>query len=142
VEKARVRRQELLKRDEQLTSAPVQRFVAAMEKPVEFAGSFVSIFSLMRDGRELSSSLEALANADEPPPAFRAVIDPYVQIVNNTDRCRYTGLRLNDIWRYFRLTWSNQYTSTPGRTMPLLVRDRAARFHPVIGIAALGSSIV
>jgi hypothetical protein len=122
VEKARVRRQELLKRDEQLTSAPVQRFVAAMEKPVEFAGSFVSIFS--------------------SPPAFRAVIDPYVQIVNNTDRCRYTGLRLNDIWRYFRLTWSNQYTSTPGRTMPLLVRDRAARFHPVIGIAALGSSIV
>jgi len=142
VEKVRVRRQELLKRDEQLTSASVQRFVADMEEPREFAGSFVSIFSLMRDGRELSSALEVLTSGDEPPSAFRAVIDPYVQIVNNADRCRYTGLRLNDIWRYFRLTWSNQYTSTPGRTMSLLVRDRAARFHPVIGIAALGSSIV
>jgi hypothetical protein len=40
------------------------------------------------------------------------------------------------------LTWSNQYTSTPGRTMMLLVRDRAARDHPIIGIASLGSSIV
>ncbi len=52
-EKARVRRQELLKRDEQLATASVQRFVADMEKPREFAGSFVSVFSLMRDGREI-----------------------------------------------------------------------------------------
>lgn len=143
VEKIRIRRQELLKRDEQLASPSVQRFVAEMETPREFAGSFVSIFSLMRDGRELRLALEALAGGEErPPSAFRAVVDPYIQIVDSFQRCRYTGLRLNDIWRYFRLTWSNQYTSTPGRTMPLLVRDRAARHHPVIGIAALGSSIV
>ncbi len=141
-EKHRVRRQELLKRDEQLAASSVRRFVADMEKPREFAGRFVSIFSLMRDGNELRSALESVGSGDEAAASLRTVIDPYVQIVTNTDRCRQTGLRLGDIWRYFRHTWSNQYTSTPGRTMQLLVRDRVARFHPVIGIAALGSPIV
>jgi hypothetical protein len=142
VEKARVRRQELLKRDEQLAAPSVQRFVADMERPREFQGTFVSIFSLMRDGSELRSSLEDLKAVGEDPSLLRSVIDPYIEVVDTSERCRYTGLRLNDIWRYFRLTWSNQSTSTPGRTMSLLVRDRAAPNHPVIGIAALGSSIV
>ena len=138
-EKARVRRQELLKRDEQLAMPSVRRFVADMERPREFAGRFVSVFSLMRDGRELRAALESAAG---DPAGLRAVIDPYVQVVASTDRCEHTGLRLGDVWRYFRHTWSNQYTSTPGRTMLLLIRDRAASFHPVIGIAALGSPIV
>jgi hypothetical protein len=142
-EKARVQRQELLKRDEQLSSPSVRRFIAEMEKPREFDGSFVSIFNLMRDGRELKASLEAaVSQAEASPSVLRTVIDPYVQIIDNRERCRYTGLRLGDIWRYFRHTWTNQYTSTPGRTLPILVRDRAARFHPVVGIAALGSAIV
>jgi hypothetical protein len=141
-EKARVRRQELLKRDEQLATPSVQRFIADMERPREFSGRFVSIYTLMRDGQELSLALQETNKSGEEPAAFRNAIDPYLQVVNKTDRCRYTGLKLGDIWRYFRLTWSNQYTSTPGRTMMLLVRDRAAPCHPVIGIAALGSSIV
>jgi hypothetical protein len=32
-----------------------------------------------------------------------------------------------DIWRYFRHTWTYQYTSVPGRTMMFLVRDQAGR---------------
>ena len=120
-EKNRVRKQELLKRDEQLAAPSVQRFIADMEKPREFDGRFVSIFSLMRDGQELRSAIEAVAKEDDPV-LLRKVVDPYVQVVNNTDRCRHTGLRLGDIWRYFRHTWSNQYTSTPGRTMLVLVR--------------------
>jgi hypothetical protein len=47
-----------------------------------------------------------------------------------------------DIWRYFRHTWTNQYKSVPGRTMSFLVRDRAAPFHPVIGIGALSSPVM
>lgn len=140
-EKERVRRQELLKRDEQLAVPSVRQFITDMERPREFGGRFVSIFSVMRDGRELCQALEVVGdNADSR--RLRTVIDPYVQVVDSTERCPYTGLRLGDIWRYFRHTWSNQYTSTPGRTLLLLVRDRAAPFHPVIGIAALGSSIV
>ncbi len=138
-EKARVRTQELLKRDEQLAVPSVRRFVADMERPREFAGRFVSVYSLMRDGGELRAALES---ADGDVAALRSVIDPYVQVLTSTDRCEHTGLRLGDVWRYFRHTWSNQYTNTPGRTMMLLVRDRAAAFHPVIGIAALGSPIV
>jgi hypothetical protein len=56
--------------------------------------------------------------------------------------CEQTGLRLGDIWRYFRHTWSNTYKSIPGRSMMILIRDAAARCHPVIGIAGLGSSVV
>ncbi len=141
-EKARVRKQELLKRDEQLAVPSVQRFVAEMERPREFRGRFVSIFSLMRDGETLRADLESLERSGEAATSLRTVIDPYVQVVDPVERCAHTGLRLGDIWRYFRHTWSNQYTCTPGRTMLLLVRDRAASCHPVIGIAALGSSIV
>lgn len=142
-EKDRVKRQEQLKRDEQLRLPSVRAFIGEMEKPREFRGEFVSIFSLMRDGPQLADCLRRLAN-HEPltPEGLRGVIDPYVQIVSTGDRCRFTGLRLLDVWRYFRHTWTNQYTSTPGRSMLLLVRDRAAPFHPVIGIAALGSAII
>src|SRR5687767_639938 len=142
-EKQRVRRQELLKRNEQLSAPSVRRFVAEMEKPREFDGRFVSVFSLMRDGRELGAALTAVASqAQGDPSVLRGIIDPYVQVVSSRERCMYTGLRLGDIWRYFRLTWTNQYTSTPGRTLLILVRDRAAAFHPVVGIAALGSAVV
>jgi len=142
-EKERVRQQELLKRDEQLMKPSVRRFVADMERPREYLGSFVSIFNLMRDGGELAAALaSAAAEAKDDPSLLRKAIDPYVQVVSREARCEHTGLRLVDIWRYFRHTWTNQYTSTPGRTLPLLVRDRAAPFHPVIGIAALGSAVV
>ncbi len=142
-EKARVRQQELLKRDEQLATPSVRRFVVGMERPREFNDRFVSIFSLMRDGKSLANDLRRVAHDTSPRPSvFRDVIDPYVQIIGSQDRCAHTGFRLMDIWRYFRHTWTNQYTSTPGRTMLILVRDRAAEFHPVLGIAALGSAIV
>lgn len=141
-EKRRVRRQELIKRDEQLAVPSVRRFVLAMEKPREFDGKFVSIFSLMRDGKELATALRSLGDsASADSKQLREVIDPYVQIVTG-ERCTQTGFKLMDIWRYFRHTWSNQYTSTPGRTLMILIRDRAASFHPVIGIAALGSAVV
>ena len=134
-EKRRVRDQELLRRDEQLATPSVRQFIERMERPREHGGTFVSIFSLMRDGAELADALGSMgATAD--------AIDPYVQVISSGDRCDHTGLRLLDIWRYFRHTWTNQLTSTPGRTMRILVRDSAARFHPVIGIAAIGSAVI
>jgi hypothetical protein len=142
-EKQRVRRQEHLKRDEQLSRPSVRAFITGMERPREYRGEFVSIVSLMRDGRELRAALESAArSAPQDASALRAAINPYIQVVAPGERCQYTGLLLTDIWRYFRHTWTNYYATTPGRTMPLLVRDRAAKFHPVIGIAALSSAIV
>ena len=141
-EKRRVREQELLQRNEQLRRPTVERFIRRMETPQEYQGQMVSIFDLMRDGHEFAASLRDLRAAGGSASDVRSVIDPYVQIVRPAERDQLTGLRLMDVWRYFRHTWSNQYTTVPGRTMLLLVRDRAARCHPVIGIAALSSSIV
>ena len=143
-EKARVRQQELLKRDEQLRQPAVREFVRYMERRRVHGGRFVSIFSLMRDGRELASALKAaraaLTNATTAP--LDGVVAPYLQIVSAGERCPFTGLLLQDIWRYFRHTWTSQYTSVPGRTMMFLVRDAAAESHPIVGIAALSSPIV
>ena len=143
-EKERIRQQELVKRDEQLDQPAVRRFVRDLERPRLHRNRLVSIFSLMRDGRELTA---ALANArklteQRRTEALRSTVDPYLEFVTEDARCDFTGLRLQDIWRYFRHTWSNQYTSTPGRTIAFLVRDRAAPMHPVVGIAAIGSPVV
>jgi hypothetical protein len=116
-----------------------------MERQRLYEGQYVSIYSLMRDGRELADDLrearENLSNGNKD--ALTKVIDPYIQIVTSKDTvCRFTGLRLMDIWRYFRHTWTNQYTSVPGRMMVFLVRDRAVANHPVMGIGAIGSPIM
>lgn len=133
-EKERIRTQEHLRRDEQLRKPSVRRFVHGMERPRPHEGQLLSIFDLMRDGREL---LEALT-AD---PSGRVAIQPYVQIVDDST-CELTGFKLQDIWRYFRHTWSNAYATVPGRSMPILVRDAATPHHAVIGLAAISSPVV
>ncbi len=144
-EKTRVRSQELVKRDAQLRQPSVRRFLDAMEKNGFCDGRFVSIFSVMRDGRELAAGLrEARAHFDNGwADALSKSIDPYLEfVISEKATCPHTGLRLMDIWRYFRHTWSNQHTSVPGRTMHFLVRDRAAKDHPIMGIGALSSPIM
>lgn len=133
-EKARVRRQEHLRRDEQLSRPSVRRFVGAMERAHLHRGRFVSVFDLMRDGRELADSL---VGAERPD----GTVEPYVQVVDDSV-CELTGFRLHDVWRYFRHTWSNAYSSVPGRSMPILVRDAATPYHTVIGLAAISSPVV
>ncbi|MFI0729070.1 Druantia anti-phage system protein DruA [Streptomyces sp. NPDC021225] len=133
-EKARIRRQEHLRRDEQLGQSSVQRFVEGMERTHQHGGRLVSIFNLMRDGRELADALQSAGASTD-------VIRPYVQIVDSST-CDLTGFKLHDIWRYFRHTWSNAYATVPGRSMPILIRDAATEFHTVIGLAAISSPVV
>jgi len=116
-----------------------------MERRRLHNGEWHSIFSLMRDGRELSARIRLARELPLGPDrvaALRGVVDPYVQVVDPHAVCEFTGLRLLDIWRYFRHTWSTAYLSTPGRKVWVLVRDRAAPNHSIIGIGALGSAIV
>jgi hypothetical protein len=144
-EKARIRRQELVKRNAQLRKPSVQRFLESMERQRLHSGQYVSIYSLMRDGRELAEGLrEARMHLSNGwADALSSLVDPYLEFVTSEDAtCTHTGLRLMDVWRYFRHTWTNQYTSVPGRTMMFLVRDRAAANHPVMGIGALSSPIM
>jgi len=143
-EKERIRRQELIRRNAQLRQPSVRAFIRSMETSRLFGDRWVSIFSLMRDGRELSEALrEARSHINNGwAGALRQIVDPYLQFVSDNARCPHTGLRLVDIWRYFRHTWTNQYTSVPGRSMMFLVRDRAAPYHPIVGIGALSSPIM
>lgn len=134
-EKARIRMQEHLRRDAQLQQPSVRRFVENMERSHQHGGCLVSIFNLMRDGRELAAALE------EDPIATNT-IQPYVQIVDGSSTCELTGFKLHDIWRYFRHTWSNAYSTVPGRSMPILIRDAATEHHAVIGLAAISSPVV
>jgi hypothetical protein len=142
--KSRVRAGHLHERNAQLRAPPVAAFVKSMEERRLGPAGWVSIFSLMRDGRDLEKKLSAVRR--EPSEArrseiLRTVISPYIQVVEPDAVCSTTGLKLMDIWRYFRHTWVSTYKSLPGRSMMILVRDAANPFHPVIGIAALGSSM-
>ena len=141
-EKARVRRMEQTRRDQQLATDSVRRFVQAMERPRTHKGRFVSIFDLMRDGDSLSRALRSAVSDSLGTAQLGDIVRPYVQVVDTSRDCALTGLRLIDIWRYFRHTWSNQYQPVPGRSLLLLVRDAAVDFHPVIGLAALSSPVV
>ena len=143
-QREKIRAQHMRARDEQLRSPAARSFVESMETRRIHDKRFVSIFSLMRDGRELSTAIRAAQRLDgtDRVQALRQVVRPYLQIANDDAVCKFTGLRLADIWRYFRYTWANHAVSIPGRSMMILVRDAAAPSHPVIGIAALGSSVV
>lgn len=134
-EKARIRRQEHLRRDEQLKKPSVRRFLQSMERTHQRGDRLVSIFSLMRDGRSLADALDARPDAAD-------IIQPYIQIVDTSTTCELTGYNLHDIWRYFRHTWTNAYATVPGRSMPILIRDAATEYHTVIGLAAISSPIV
>jgi hypothetical protein len=131
-DRQRIRQQLHAERDEQLRQESVRLFVRSMETARFHNGKSVSIFSLMRDGRELAEKLQQREVA----------IQPFIQHVRGEEKCEWTGLRLVDIWRYFRHTWATPYKSIPGRSMMIIVRDNAAKFHPVIGIAALSSATV
>jgi hypothetical protein len=143
-QREKIRAQHMRARDAQLRNPAARSFVESMETRRIHDKRFVSIFSLMRDGRELSTAIRAaqrLSGADRVQ-ALRQVVRPYLQVANDNALCEFTGLRLADVWRYFRYTWANHSVSIPGRSMMILVRDAAAPNHPVIGIAALGSSVV
>ncbi len=48
----------------------------------------------------------------------------------------------HDIFRIFRYTWSSPSSDYIGRRIRLLIRDDGVKGSPIIGIAALGSSII
>ena len=142
-EKSRVRAQELIKRDEQLKIPSVRRFVEQMESSRLYVDKFISIFSLMRDGKELSTLIQKSREQDNITQQLSQIIMPYIQVIDSDqDKCEFTGLKLSDIWRYFRYTWANQANPIPGRSMRFLVRDAATEYHTIMGIGALGSPIV
>lgn len=118
-------------RNAQFEEKSIVQFIERMEKKRNFEGREISIKSLIGDSTALINKI----NNGE------IIVNPYIQQVTN-DRDIYTGYKLSDIWRYFRYTWSIPYKTMPGRNIYYLVRDEAQEIHPVIGIFALGNSVL
>ncbi len=98
-----------------------------------------SIRELIADGKELAERL-ALAHNGRLP--ISEAVKPYLQLVIENERDKFTGIKTSEIWRYFRLTWSTPAETTPGRTMQYLIRDAAHPMHAVMGIASLENCAV
>jgi hypothetical protein len=128
-------------RDAQLRQPATRTFIERMERGVLTSTGRHSIFSLMRDGRHLQYEI-AGAISGTSGKTLAELVQPYIQFVHSAPNCAITGLPLQDIWRYFRHTWSNPYESVPGRSMLFLVRDGASPNHPVVGIGAISSAAV
>lgn len=111
-------------------------FINRMENP---GANKQSIAVLIADGDELADRME---RAHRGAIEIEDAIQPYLQLVKENDRDEFTGLKISEIWRYFRLTWSTPAETTPGRTMQYLIRDAAHPMHAVMGIASLENCAV
>lgn len=118
-------------RNAQFKSQSVATFIKQMETNKTYHGNTISIRNLIGDKKYLINAIQH----------NNRVCDPYIQLVTN-DRDEFTGYKLSDIWRYFRYTWSIPYKTMPGRNLFYLVRDRLQPCHPIIGIFALGNSVL
>lgn len=98
-----------------------------------------TISELIADGRELATRLEAVKAGNRN---IHDAVKPYLQLVTENERDQFTGIKISEIWRYFRLTWSTPAETTPGRTMQYLIRDAAHPMHAVMGIASLENCAV
>lgn len=98
-----------------------------------------SIDELIADGPEL---VNRLMKARTGEIALSDAVKPYLQLVVENEKDEYTGIKISEIWRYFRLTWSTPAETTPGRTMQYLIRDAAHPMHAVMGIASLENCAV
>jgi hypothetical protein len=131
-------------RNRQLRDPGVQKFFGRMHRVVPRGTVRSSIVDVIDDGPELASTLQPFTALppDEAADRLKTVIDPVVEICDEDCKCTVTHLRLIDIWRYFRHSWSLEYRSTPGRQLALLIRNAARPKRPVIGIAMLASPVV
>lgn len=130
---------------QQFTNESVRNFITSVEHP-KATTKCASIKSLIADGAELQNRLSSARSIEidnrRRQELLRSAIQPYLQLVKTDERDDYTGIRLGDIWRYFRYTWSIPQTPIPGRHLKYLIRDAAHNSHAVIGIAELSNCAV
>lgn len=76
----------------------------------------------------------ATLNLADGAMVWESRIEPVIEICETQEQ--------HNIFRIFRYYWSSPYSDYVGRRIKLLIRDNALPTKPLIGIAALGSSIV
>lgn len=142
--KVYLRQQLQAERNIQLKVSSVRSFINKMERPRKFKNKEISIQNLIGDKEILITRVEKIVNEKDEVKKLELAneaIQPYIQLVDNS-KCSHTGYRIRDIWRYFRYTWSLPYKSTPGRNLFYLIRDASQPYHPIIGISALGNTVL
>ena len=130
-DKEKIRYRLSAERNAQFKSESVARFIKYMETERNYNGTPVSVKCLIGNRDALILAIRT----------GRQVCAPYIQMVTGS-RDDFTGFKLSDIWRYFRYTWSIPYKTMPGRNIYYLVRDSLQPYHPIIGIFALGNSVL
>jgi len=119
-------------RKAQFRDPSVINFIERMEQEKEYCGARISVRNLIGNPQTIIHRIQH----EEAP-----IVAPYIQLVSHV-RDEHTGYWLSDIWRYFRYTWSIPYKTMPGRNLFYLVRDAIQPYHPIIGIFALGNSVL
>ncbi len=110
--------------EQQMMDDSVRLFINKIESGND-KNKVKSISELICNGSELIDRLNNMGSHG---------ISPYLQLVEAKKVDDFTGIRLSDIWRYFRYTWSLPQNPTPGRQLRYLVRDASHPIHPIIGI--------
>jgi Domain of unknown function (DUF4338) len=91
--------------------------------------------SLTKHAAWISEHLDlARQNLADGAWVWESSIEPVVEVCETQTQL--------DVFRIFRFFWSSPYSEYVGRRIKLLIRDNALPSKPLIGIAALGSSIV
>lgn len=146
VEEARIEKdivRQIMRPARQEKIAEAKDFIARMEKPGSGGMATAPVQALIANPQHLHdelSRIEAITDPDQRLIALRQSIQPYLQLVEENQRCIHTSHKLSDIWRYFRFTWSTPAETTPGRTLLYLVRDASRPLHPVMAILSLENS--
>ena len=149
--KSNLRESQLANRDQQLKKPEVRRFIQRMERPRAHGNEMRSVLDLVDDGQDLFDHLvryNKLPDEDKSvmleklfkPKLVPIYPDEKERFLEIEKLCPHTGLRLSDIWRYFRHTWSTENLNVPGRSFPFLIRNEARPLSPIIGILMLRSA--
>lgn len=119
-----------------LAEKATQDFLISMESP---KNKLPILENLIDDPKALAKDLKKYQQKKIKITEF---FDPYIQFVEENKIDEYSGHKLSEIWRYCRLTWSMEYKTNPGRSIRILIRNKARHGHPVIGIAMLASPVI
>lgn len=142
--KARLRIYMESSRNRQLGEQSVKTFLNDMLRIRNGPTGKKSIASVIDDGTELAKIIEKGRKLpiDERDNYLRKYFRPEIEVCDSDARCSDTGLKLYDIWRFFRHTWVSVYRPIPGRNMPILIRNKARKNRPIMGIAMLSSPVM
>lgn len=119
-------------RDHSLNKETTKEFISECET----GKNNKNIFSIIHDSRTLFEDIKK-TDANN----LSNIVKPFIQIVND-EIDPYSGLKLNDIWRYLRLTWSIEHQEVPGRRLAFLIRNNGYSYKPIIGIGNLVSPVL